>query len=418
MFALAAGQRRRRTRRSPCRRRRAGSCSCPAVIALFFASSREPVARRARDARRAPALGSRSSTRPTRSSSPSRSPASSSRARCSRGARSLEGLAGLAAVVVPAGAGRALAAADRARDRVASTRRRTRCSARSQHYKGQLDVFSDGSYRLAPGGLRPQRRGRGRGARSPFRSPCSPPGAAGRRSCSAGSRRARADARARALHPLRRRRLDLAGPARRRLRPVRLRARRRRGRARAAASIWSRCRSALGAGIAFQLAYPGRLRLRRSTRAGPAIATWIALVGGAAALVAGDLPPAAPRNARPHGPAAAATALCVVLPVALHGFTPLGRAPEAWKRLTPGLVQRAADEGARAGGRLLRRRHELPDRRVRPRLRRERAARPRRRHEGEPARTSGATTRSSFFRTGDLAIPRRYGATGSWSTAR
>lgn len=100
---------------------------------------------------------------------------------------------------------------------------------------------------------------------------------------------------------------------------------------------------ALGAGIVLQRGYPGDFGVR-TPHAAPGIVAWVALVGGAAALVFGALlawrdPPS--REPRPlHGPAAAAAAFLFVLPVAVHGFgswEPRGAAdPYA---LSPGLVR-------------------------------------------------------------------------------
>jgi hypothetical protein len=74
---------------------------------------------------------------------------------------------------------------------------------------------------------------------------------------------------------------------------------------------------ALAAGIALQVAWPGDFEygLRHG---GPALATWIAAVGGAAALV---LAVVRRRDLRiDPGPVAALAAAALVLPVALHGF--------------------------------------------------------------------------------------------------
>jgi hypothetical protein len=75
---------------------------------------------------------------------------------------------------------------------------------------------------------------------------------------------------------------------------------------------------ALAAGIALQLAWPGDfgVGLRHG---GPALATWVALVGGLVALASALVlrrPPARER----HGLAAASAAL-FVLPVVVHGFS-------------------------------------------------------------------------------------------------
>ncbi|HEV2592450.1 MAG TPA: hypothetical protein VGU02_11210 [Gaiellaceae bacterium] len=80
---------------------------------------------------------------------------------------------------------------------------------------------------------------------------------------------------------------------------------------------WIALPLALGAGIALQLLWPGDFAygLRHG---GPAVATWIALLGGAAALVAAlILRPRAPKEH--HAIGAAAVAL-LALPVLVHGF--------------------------------------------------------------------------------------------------
>jgi hypothetical protein len=74
---------------------------------------------------------------------------------------------------------------------------------------------------------------------------------------------------------------------------------------------------ALAAGIVLQLAWPGDFDygLRHG---GPAIATWIALVGGAAALVAALV--LRPRPPREHHALGALAVALLALPVAVHGF--------------------------------------------------------------------------------------------------
>jgi hypothetical protein len=72
---------------------------------------------------------------------------------------------------------------------------------------------------------------------------------------------------------------------------------------------------ALGAGIAFQLAYPGGFGGLEG--GGPAAVTWIALAGGALALVAG-LFLRFEKEAR--GPLVGAAVLLFAVPVAVHGF--------------------------------------------------------------------------------------------------
>ena len=206
--------------------------------------------------------------------------------------------------------------------------------------------------------------------------------------------------------PLRRRRLALAGAARGRLRPVRVRVRRRRGRARPAASWSGAAGRRSAAGIALQLAYPGDFGYALD-EGGPAIATWIALVGGAAALVvAAVLGRRGTRDdrgplSRPSPPPSSCRSRSTASPT---GTT----ATYEPSPLTPGLVERleALPEGAvvfsddstsyriaavapvyvvaRPPG------HVADTKKNRPYERRDDANR--------------------FCRTGDLAIPRRYRA--------
>ena len=110
---------------------------------------RRPLAAAARRSRR-PGSRSRSCTRPTRSSSACRSPATSSLralvgARRAAGAR--DGAGGASCSRRPRSR---LAAAGRAARRPRTRRRRASSSGRFAQYPGQLDVFSDTSYRLAP----------------------------------------------------------------------------------------------------------------------------------------------------------------------------------------------------------------------------------------------------------------------------
>jgi len=93
---------------------------------------------------------------------------------------------------------------------------------------------------------------------------------------------------------------------------------------------------ALAAGIALQLAWPGDFEygLRHG---GPAIATWIALLGGAAALVAAlVLRPRAPSE---HHTLGALAVALLALPVAVHGFAHWSpRTPTDPNALSPRLV--------------------------------------------------------------------------------
>jgi hypothetical protein len=94
---------------------------------------------------------------------------------------------------------------------------------------------------------------------------------------------------------------------------------------------------ALGAGIALELVWPGDFA-RAPGDGGPALATWIAAVGGTVALVAGAL---AWRKAHGHerpGRLTALAATVFVIPVAVSGFSHWSAYPAA-PGLTAGLVQ-------------------------------------------------------------------------------
>jgi hypothetical protein len=97
---------------------------------------------------------------------------------------------------------------------------------------------------------------------------------------------------------------------------------------------------ALAAGIAFQLAFPGDFGMRVE-HTGPAFATWVALFGGLLAIVAGA---ALARRGRGRleraDRLAGLAALLFVIPVAVHGFAHWDRPPgRDANALTPGLVE-------------------------------------------------------------------------------
>jgi hypothetical protein len=93
---------------------------------------------------------------------------------------------------------------------------------------------------------------------------------------------------------------------------------------------------ALTAGIALQLAYPGDFGYRLE-EGGPALVVWIALAGGVAALALGLFVRVEARET-PDWIVAAAAAL-FVLPVAVAGFSDWDVDERvAGKRLSPGLV--------------------------------------------------------------------------------
>jgi hypothetical protein len=100
--------------------------------------------------------------------------------------------------------------------------------------------------------------------------------------------------------------------------------------------------AALGAGIALQLVWPGDFGygLREG---GPALAAWIAAAGGAAALAAAAIV-RPPWRLDDRGWLAAAAAALFVLPVAIHGFWNWSVLGKAGRQLTPGLVSALENE--------------------------------------------------------------------------
>jgi hypothetical protein len=319
----------------------------------------------------------------------------------------IEGVAGLAAVVLPAGAValwlRPIA------DQTASVNPSADEVQRAlQHYKGQLDVFSDGSYRLAPEIF-------GRSGAVAVAALFAVPLAllAVRRRWAAFVLGGFVAVLALMLVPeLFTRFADVVSISQ---------ARRAAGfvpfafAIAGAAAVLARLLSigalpvGLAAGIAFQLAYPGDFGYALD-QGGPALATWIAIAGGAGALAAGIILPRNLAELDRVGAIAAATAALAVLPVALHGFTHWDERPVTGKELTPGLVRAL--------------REQVPKRAVvfsddstsyeiaafasvyvatalPGHVADTKANRPYERRDDARA----------FFRTGDLAIPRRYGAT-------
>ena len=316
----------------------------------------------------------------------------------------LEGLTGLVAVVVPSAAV-ALWLRPIARETASVNPTADEVQRALQHYKGQLDVFSDGSYRLAPEVL-------GRSGALAIAALLSVPLAvlAAKRRWAAFVLGGFVLVLALMLLPdLFTRFADAVSISQ---------ARRAAGFvpfgfavAGGAAVLARLTRIAalpigLGVGIALQLAYPGDFGYKLD-QGGPAIVTWIALVGGAAALVAGIF---LPTRLDRWGWIAAATAVLAVLPTSLHGFTHWDERPVTGPQLTPGLVHAL--------------RSEVPERAVvfshedisylvaafapvyvaaapPGHVADTKANHPYRRRDDVKA----------FFRTGDLAIPRRYGAT-------
>jgi len=165
----------------------------------------------------------------------------------------------------------------------------------------------------------------------------------------------------------------------------------------------------LAAGIAFQLAYPGDFGYTLGS-GGPAAATWFAFAGCAAALAVGIVLPRRWTQLDRMGPIAAGTAALAVLPVALHGFTHWDKRPVTGKELTPGLVAAL--------------RRDVPKKAVVfsddatsyeiAALAPVYVANAPPGHVADTKANHPYTRRDdalAFFRTGNLAIPRRYGAT-------
>ncbi len=97
----------------------------------------------------------------------------------------------------------------------------------------------------------------------------------------------------------------------------------------------------LGAGIVLQLLWPGDFQYGLE-HGGPALATWIAVVGGTVALLAATILRLGLRI--DPGPVAALAAAAFVLPVAVHGLAnwhPRERADD--RQLPPGLVDALRD---------------------------------------------------------------------------
>jgi uncharacterized protein DUF6541 len=319
----------------------------------------------------------------------------------------VEGVAGLAAVALPAGAValwlRPIA------DQTASVNpSRDEVQRALQHYKGQLDVFSDGSYRLAPEVF-------GRSGAVAVMALLAVPLAvlAAKRRWAAFVLGGFVAVLALMLVPdLFTRFADAVSISQ---------ARRAAGfvpfafAIAGAAAVLARLLSigalpiGLAVGIAFQLAYPGDFGYALD-QGGPALATWIAFVGGAGALVAGIVLPRRLTELDRVGWISAATAALAVLPVALHGFTHWDERRVTGPELTPGLVRALREQVPKravvfsddatsyeiAAFSPVYVANALPGH-----VADTRANRPYERRDDARA----------FFRTGDLAIPRRYGAT-------
>ena len=319
----------------------------------------------------------------------------------------VEGVAALVAIVVPA-AVVALWVRPLARETVSVNPSADELTRALQHYKGQLDVFSDGSYRLAPEVL-------GRAGAVAVLALVAVPlaGFAARRRWAALVIGGFLAVLVLVLLPsLFTHFADSVSISQ---------ARRVAGfvpfpfAVAGGAAVLARLLSlgalpvGLGAGIAFQLAYPGDFGYALN-EGGPALATWIALFGGAAALVLGLVLPRRLTGLDRVGAISAATAALAVLPVVLHGFTHWDERPAAANGLTPGLVEALRNRVPEKSVVFSDDRTSYAIAALAPvyvanalpgHVADTKANRP-------YARRADART---FFRTGNLAIPRRYGAT-------
>ena len=366
----------------------------------------------ARVARRGRRSRSRSSTRPTRSSVCCRSRASSSRgALLARELTCAAGSSGSPRSLVPVGARRPVAAPDRRRDASSHD------PSRAEQLRGAraTTASSSTSARSTATGSRPRSLGRG-GAIAVAALLLVPLAAlAARRRWAALVLGGSLVVLALVLIPLLfiallRRRVALAVAPRRRLPAVRVRLRRRARGARAphrpvVAPV------ALAAGIVLQLLWPGDFGSTALEHGGPALATWIAAVGGGVALVVAavlrrgrEIDPGPRRGAgggrlRPAGRRS-------------HGRRQLepARADRTRRSCRRGLVEALRDEVPEGRRRLRRPRDELPDRRRGARLRRRRAAGARRRHDEEPPVRAPRSTCCGSSRRATSRSRARYGA--------
>jgi hypothetical protein len=99
---------------------------------------------------------------------------------------------------------------------------------------------------------------------------------------------------------------------------------------------------ALVAGLALQSKWPGDFGYRLE-QGGPPLAAWIAAFGGAAALALA-VPAARRLDVERQGPVALAAACLFVVPVAIHGVREWGPRETRGSSLTPGLVQALRSE--------------------------------------------------------------------------
>ena len=165
--------------------------------------------------------------------------------------------------------------------------------------------------------------------------------------------------------------------------------------------------AALGAGVALQWAYPGDFGFRL-VEGGPPAATWIAAFGGALAL-AFAVSLTRRFDLERHGPIVAAAAALFVLPIAVDGLRDWGPRGGGSVGLTPGLINALRADVPR--GDIV-----FSDVSTSYRIA---AYAPLYVASGPPAHVADTTSNRpyersrdtlAFFRTGDLGIPRGYGA--------
>jgi hypothetical protein len=164
---------------------------------------------------------------------------------------------------------------------------------------------------------------------------------------------------------------------------------------------------ALGAGVALQWLYPGDFGYRLED-GGPAVAAWIAAFGGALALALA-MPFSRRLDVAGPGPLVAGAAALFVLPIAIYGLSDWGQSGGGGGKLTPGLV-RALRTTVPEGDVVFS--DVVTSYRIA-------AAAPVYIAGAPPAHVADTTENrpyerrgdvQRFFRTGSLAIPRRYGA--------
>ena len=258
-------------------------------------------------------------------------------------------------------------------------------------------------------GLRPRRRDRDRGARAAAARGARPAAALVGVRARRVARGADGDTDVGALPDLRRPRLDLTGAPRGRLPAVRVRVRRRRDRADDAARASGCCRSRSGRGSSCELAFPGDFGYRLHD-GGPAYVTWTAVLAGSAAFAVAAIvrwpgiartrgtPRRARRGAlRPTGRRACGGATGRRPRTTRRTTSARGCSPQLKSRTAPGqVVFSDADTDYRIGAYL-----------------------PVYVANDPPAHVADTTENRpydryddavKFLRTGDLSIPRRYGA--------